>query len=67
MSPPPSLAEQCYLAYWRGWPALPLPWDRLSQRERRAWAQAARAVVAAWQAQELRRAPVNGQPGIREC
>lgn len=57
---PPSLAEQCYLAYWRGWAAIPLSWDRLSQRERRAWDQTARAAVAAWLAQELGSAPANG-------
>jgi hypothetical protein len=57
---PPSLGEIAYLAYWRRYPALALPWPRLSQRERAAWDAAARAARAAGQTCERAPARANG-------
>jgi hypothetical protein len=42
-----ALGRVAYLAYWRVLAPLPLPWDRLSQKEHRAWQAAARAAIAA--------------------
>lgn len=54
----PTPGELAYLAYWRRWPATPLPWSRLSTRERRAWDAAAHAAIAAWQTRQV---PGTGQ------
>ena len=43
----PVLGEVAYLAYWRALAPLALPWDRLTQAERRAWQASARAVLRA--------------------
>lgn len=44
-----TLGQLTYEAYWRRWPALALPWDRVTLRERRCWEAAARAAIAAWE------------------
>lgn len=54
-----SLGERAYVAYWRRWPATPLPWHCLSGRERAAWEAAARAAVAA--ARSARAQEVGGR------
>ena len=46
-------AEAAYYAYWQAWPVpLALPWDRLSQHERRAWHHVA-TTMQRWRAADL--------------
>lgn len=49
-----TLGQRAYEAYWHAWPALALPWDRVTRQERRAWEAAAQAIVTAVQVRLVR-------------